>query len=127
MSSSERSLSSVLKDIVGNVQDIVRGEIRLAKTEAREELAKVRSAAGLMALGAVAGMFALLFILLAVASALDKVMPEWAAALCVAMGIGIVAALAFSAAFKRWKTVSAVPKTATSMKENVEWARQLTK
>lgn len=127
MSSNDRSISSVLQDIVGNVQDIVRGELRLAKTELREELTKAKSAAILMALGAGAGLFALLFALLSIASALDQVMPEWAAALCVAIGTGVVASLAISTAIKRFKTISAVPKTAASMKENVEWAKQLTK
>jgi uncharacterized membrane protein YqjE len=127
MSSNDRSISSVLQDIVGNVQDIVRGEVRLAKTELREELVKAKSAAILMAVGAVAAIFAVLFILLAIASALDKVMPEWAATLCVAVGIGIVASIAISTALKRFRTINAVPKTAASMKENVEWAKQLTK
>ncbi len=41
--SSERPFSAVLKDIVGNLQDIVRSEIRLAKTEVQEEVAKSRA------------------------------------------------------------------------------------
>ena len=36
----ERSLSDVLQDILRNVQDMVRFEIRLAKTEIREEVSK---------------------------------------------------------------------------------------
>ena len=127
MSSNERSISSVLKDIAGNIQDIVRGELRLAKTEVREELGKAKSAGVLLTIGIVAGTFALLFILLAVASALDRVMPEWAALLSVAICIGLVATLAFSTAIKHFKAISVAPKTATSLKENVEWAKQLTK
>jgi uncharacterized membrane protein YqjE len=125
--SNDRSIASVLQDIVANVQNIVRGEMRLAKTEVREELAKAKSAVILMAIGALAGFCTLLFALLAIASALDKVMPEWAAALCVAIAVGIVASLAIGAAIKRFKTINAAPKTAASMKENVEWAKQLTK
>ena len=38
MSPADRSISAVLHDIVGNIQDIVRCEIRMAKTELTEEL-----------------------------------------------------------------------------------------
>ena len=44
MSAGDRSISVVLQDIVRNIQDIVRSEVRLAKTELREEVAKARSA-----------------------------------------------------------------------------------
>ena len=51
----ERSIADVLSDIAGNIQQIVRAEMRLAKAELREDLAKVRSAVVLFACGAVAG------------------------------------------------------------------------
>jgi hypothetical protein len=40
MAAGDRSLSDVLQDIIRNVQEIVRSEVRLAKTEIREEAAK---------------------------------------------------------------------------------------
>ena len=79
-----RSIFTVLQDIVNNVQDIIRLEVRLAKTEVREELAKVQSAGLLLGIGATAAIFSVLFILLAIASALSRVVPDWAAALIVA-------------------------------------------
>ena len=38
----ERTIASLLKDIVGNVQQIIRAEVRLAKVEVAEELSKAR-------------------------------------------------------------------------------------
>jgi uncharacterized membrane protein YqjE len=119
-----RSIFTVLQDIVNNVQDIVRLEVRLAKAEVREELAKVQSAGLLLGIGATAAIFSVLFILLAIASALSRDVPDWAAALIVAMGVGLIAVVALAAGRKRLKTIQAAPKTAASLKENVTWAKQ---
>jgi hypothetical protein len=127
MASADRPFSAVLQDIVGNMQDIIRAEVRLAKTEVREELAQARTAGVLVGAGAIAGLLCAIFLLLAVVYALSLVLPEWAAALAVAVAVGIVAGVALSLGIKRFKTIRAVPKTAASLKENVQWAKQLTK
>jgi hypothetical protein len=54
-------------------------------------------------------------------------MPAWAAALIVAAGEGLIAALLVGMGIKKFKSVRAAPKTVESMKENVEWAKQLSK
>lgn len=127
MNAGERSISTVLQDVIGNIQDIVRAEVRLAKTEVREELGKARASAVCFGVGVVTALFTALFILLAVVYALSLVMTAWAAALVVAAGVGIVAAVTLTLGMKRLKTIHAAPKTAASLKENVQWAKQLTK
>jgi len=127
MTSGERTVFTVLQDIVDNVQDIVRAEFRLAKTELQEELAKAQSAGLLLGIGAVAAMFSVLFLLLASVYALSRVLPQWAAALIVAIAVAVVAGVTLAAGIRRFKTVEAAPKTAASLKENVTWAKQATK
>lgn len=127
MATAERSISTVLQEIVGNIQDIVRAEVRLAKTEVTEELSKARSVGVLFGTGAVAGSLSVLFFLLAIVYALTIVMPAWVAALVVAASIGVAAAICIGIGIKRFKTIHAAPKTAASLKENVQWAKQLTK
>jgi len=124
MSVTERSISVVLQDIVRDIQEIVRSEVRLAKTELHEELTKTRSASLLIDLGAASGVFSMLFALLTIVYALSIVIPAWLAALCVAVGIGVVAAATIIAGLRRFKTISAAPKTVANMKENIEWAKQ---
>ena len=58
MEDSDRSIASVLSDIVGNVQEIVRAEVRLAKTEVREEIGKARRGLMFVAAGATAAVLA---------------------------------------------------------------------
>jgi uncharacterized membrane protein YqjE len=124
VTSNERSVSSVLQDIVANLQDIVRSEVRLAKTELREEAMKAKAGGVLVSVGAGCGLFAVFFALWAVMEALARVMPGWAAALSVAIPLAVVAFVTMSAGLKRWALVGPPAKTIQTMKENVEWSKQ---
>ena len=123
-----RGLSDVLQDIVRNVQEIVRSEVRLAKTEFREEAAKAKDSGILLAVGAVTGIFAAAFLLLTIVYALALVMPRWAAALLVGATLGIVTSVLLTVGAKRFKRIHPTPEhTVESIKENVAWAKQRTK
>jgi uncharacterized membrane protein YqjE len=127
MAAAERSISTVLYDILGNVQEIIRSEMRLARTEFTEELGKLRSAGWLLGAGVLLAVFGVLFVLIAIVYALSLVIPAWAAALVVAAAVGVLAAIFLGAGFKRLKAVRAAPKAAAALKENVEWTKQLTR
>ena len=101
--------------------------MRLAKAELGEELNRARFGGLLIGVGAVAAIFSALFLLLACMYVLGLVMPNWAAALIVAAAAGVAAAVTLGLGLKRFKTIQAAPKTAASLKENVRWAKQLTK
>jgi len=123
-----RGLSDVLQDIVRNVQEIVRSEVRLAKTEFREEAAKAKDSGILLAVGAVTGIFAILFLMLTMVYALALVMPNWAAALIVGAALAIVTSILLTVGLKRFKRIHPTPEhTVESIKENVAWAKQRTK
>lgn len=123
-----RSIADVLQDIVANVQTIIRAEIRLAKTEVKEEITKARAAAGMMAGGAVAALFTVWLLLLTAFFALSTVMPFWAAALVLLIVMAIVTAILLMAGRKRLKTVNRKPeKTIETMKENVQWVKTQTR
>jgi hypothetical protein len=122
-----RSIPEILQDVLTNIQDIVRAEVRLAKAELGEDLNRARSGGLLIGVGAVAAIFSALFVLLACVYGLSLVMPNWAAALVVAAAVGAAAAVTLSLGVKRFKTIQAAPKTAATLKENVRWAKELTK
>ena len=127
MAAGIRSIPEILHDVLANIQDIVRAEVRLAKAELGEELNAARSGGLLIGAGAVAAIFSALFLLLACVYALGRVMPDWAAALLVAAAVGVAAAVTLGLGLKRLKTIHAAPETAASLKENVRWAKQLTR
>lgn len=127
MAASIRSIPEILRDVLTNIQDIVRAEVRLAKAELGEELSSARTAGLLLGVGVVAAIFGALFLLLACVYALGRVMPDWAAALIVAAAVGVAAAVTLGLGLKRFKTIQAAPKTSASLKENVRWAIEQTK
>ena len=128
MPGTDRSIGTVVSDIVGDLQQIVRAEVRLAKTEVREELAKARRGAVLIAAGAVSIVLATGLLLLALVYALATVWPPWAAALAVAVGVfAIGAALAMSGKTQLSHVDMPPAKTVSSVKENLQWAKTRTK
>jgi uncharacterized membrane protein YqjE len=128
MAAGDRSLSDVLQDIIRNVQEIVRSEVRLAKTEIREEAVKAKSSMLLLGVGGVTALFAMLFLLVTIVYALALVMPSWAAALIVGTVLAVVASVVLMAGMKRFKQIHPTPeRTVETIKENVEWAKQHTK
>jgi uncharacterized membrane protein YqjE len=124
----DRSFSDVLQSIVGNIQEIVRAELRLAKTEIREEAVKAKSASIFLGTGAAIAVFATLFLLLAIIYALALVIPIWAAALIVGAALAVTATMMLMAGVRRFKQIHPTPeRTVESIKENFLWAKQHTK
>jgi uncharacterized membrane protein YqjE len=116
----ERSLADVLQDIIANVQDIVRSELRLASVEIRQELAKAASAGKVAAAGGVLALFAFAFLLLAAVYGLALVMPPWMAALTVAIVLAVAGSILVSAGSKRLKLIHLKPeKTVASIRETL--------
>ena len=118
-----RSVTEVLQDILGNVQEIIRSEFRLAKTEVQEEMTKAGQSSVPLGAGIVLAVYAVGFLLLAIVYALATAIDVWLAALIVSAGATIGAAVLLSIGRKRLKQVRLPEKTITSVKENVQWAK----
>jgi len=123
----ERSIAAVLTDIIRDTQEIVRGEIRLAASEVRDELRSARAPAILVLAGTVAGAFSGFFLLFAAFTALSRVMVAWAAGVCIAAALAVIALVCCGVGLRRLRTVQPTKKALASVKENVEWAKQRTR
>lgn len=122
----DRSMGDVVKDIIANVQEMVRSEVRLARAEMREEVTHATSAAKLIGIGAGLALLGAAFLLVTVTLVLALFMPAWAATLIVGavLGIGGYAMLEKGrAAF----TMPRAKKTIENVKENVEWMKNQTR
>jgi uncharacterized membrane protein YqjE len=124
----DRSISAVLSDIVGDVQQIIRAETRLAKAELREELGKARRGAMFIGAGGIVLVLSAGLLLLSLVYALALVWPAWAAALAVA-GLAGAIGLTLTTTGRRHLGGVALPpqKTATTIKENLQWAKSRAK
>jgi len=123
----ERSIGEILKDTISNVQDIVRSEVRLAKIEAKQEIAKVVSASAMFGAAAVVGLLGLAFCFLCAVYALALVLPAWAAALIVGVVLLLTALVLLSTARAQLRKVKMPEKTMFTVKEDVEWMRSQNK
>lgn len=122
----EESTAHLLGSAMNDVGDIVRAEVNLAIVEVREDAKKL---ARTLPMGAVGGVLALLgtvFLLHAVAMALDLALPAWAAYLitaAVTLGAAVTLVLVARARLKDWK--SFVPeRTLETLEENKRWIQR---
>jgi uncharacterized membrane protein YqjE len=120
----ERTLPEVMNHIVGNIQEIIGAEFQLAKTEIEEEMSKASAPAATLGAGLVISFFALGFLLLAAVYALSIVIAAWLAALLVGVTLTATGIALISSGAKKLKEVNILPeKTAASLKENMQWAK----
>jgi hypothetical protein len=124
----ERTFSDILLSAVDNIRNIIRSEIRLAKTETKEEAAKAMGAMKILAAGVVLALYAGGFLLLSLMRGIEGITPPWAAALIVAAIVGLAAAVSIRSGLSRLKLVHVKPeKTVQTIKENVEWVKDQTR
>jgi type IV secretory pathway TrbD component len=130
----QRSTLELVKDLTHQASALVHQEVELVKLEVQEnvELAKAEmtekaktagTGVALLAGAGVAGLIALGALSAFLILALDGVMPNWAAALCVAgMWVAAGCVLAVYGRKKIDQMGSAVPsRTIEAVKEDVEW------
>jgi hypothetical protein len=118
-----RSVPEVLQDIVGNLQELIRSEFLLAKTELKEEVNHAAKPAATFGVGLILGVCGMGFLLLAAVYALALVMPVWLAALLVGTSLAFVALALMSSGGKKLKHINPTPdKTIQSLEESVQWA-----
>lgn len=120
----QRSVQEVLRDIVGNFQEIIRSEFRLAKTELREEASRAAKPVATFGVGLVFGFYGVGFLILSSVYGLSTLIPMWLAALLVGSLLAVVAIVLISSSSKKLKFVNPTPdKTIRSLEENVPWTR----
>jgi len=119
-----RSVQEVLQDIVGNLQEIIHSEFRLAKAELKEEAVRASMPAATFGIGLVFGFYGIGFLLLSLVFWLTTLMSVWLAALLVGAALAIVAIALTSSSGKKLRRVNPTPdKTIRSLEENVLWMK----
>jgi Putative Actinobacterial Holin-X, holin superfamily III len=124
----ERSVSDVLQDVLRDVQEILRSEVRLAKAEIRQEATLAAASALWVAVGVLGVLSAWMFLLWTAAYALATILPMWAATLAVAVAMAGLGGVLIAAGVRRFRRITPMPERAIeSLKENLEWMKQPTK
>lgn len=117
------SLGATLSSIIENLQNIVRGEVQLAKTELKEEASTMGKGAGMIGAGVFFGLVGFIFLMLALTYLLNKALEMWISAGIVGLGLVVIAAILAMVGKNRLSEANLVPqKTIQSVKEDQEWA-----
>jgi nitrate/nitrite transporter NarK len=121
-------MGEIVQDILRDVQEVIRAELRLARAEMTEKARSAGKAGGMFGGAAVAGLLAACCLVTACVAALALAMPVWAAALIMTVLLGAAAGMAYTAGRSKLKTVTPVPEqTVQTLKDDVEWAKNRTK
>lgn len=122
----EPSLGQLITGLLSDLQDLVRGEVKLARTEIMEDLRAVGQAAGMLAGAAIVGIVGAVILALAATYGLDTWLEEmWLSALIVGAVLALFAAILAATGKSRLSAAGMKPEqTIESLKEDQEWAKQ---
>jgi uncharacterized membrane protein YqjE len=124
----ERPVAELLKQLANETTTLVRQELELAKAEMHEKAAKAGPGVGMWGAAGVAALLALGSLTAFVILALDGAMPNWLAALIVALVYAAIAGLLYLRGKRKVEAAgSPVPEqTVETLKEDVQWAKHPT-
>jgi len=117
--SGRRSVAELLADVLCNLHDILRSELRLRQAQVREELRAFRPAGALITMGVLGGLLSAFFLLYAIVAALSLIISVWLAALLVAILMGVVCAVLLRTGSNLMR--SRAEKVAAAAEERTPW------
>ena len=123
MQKDERSLGDLFRDFASELSQLVRQEVRLAKTEVTQSAKSVGRDVGFMAAGGFIAYGGLLAIIAGFVALLSLALPLWLAAIIVGIAVALIGyALLHEGMAKLQKTNIAPTETIETLKEDSTWA-----
>jgi hypothetical protein len=121
----DRGFGDLVKELSSELSTLARQEVELAKAEATEKGRKAGAGAGMFGGAAVAGLLMLGALTACLIAVIATAIPTWAAALCVTVLWGLVAAVLALGGRERLRAMGRpVPeKTVETVKEDVRWLK----
>jgi hypothetical protein len=126
-STDDRSLGELVSEATHDISTLMHQELELAKAEIKADVAAAGKGIGAFGAAGFSAVFALLFLSLAAVGGLRAAGLGWGvAALAVGAAYGVLAAVLAVLGKRSFAEVDGVPRTARTLKEDVEWARHPT-
>jgi hypothetical protein len=122
----EASMTSLLRGIINDLGDLIRQEIRFARTEIKSDVRKTTRSAAVLALGVGAAALGVVLVALMTVFMINELsnnyVPLWGSFGIVAAVFLVVGAGLSFMGYKTLQNSNPLPnQTAQSVKENVEW------
>jgi protein-S-isoprenylcysteine O-methyltransferase Ste14 len=118
------SIGGLVRGILGDLRQLVRDEIALARVEITEQAGRAKAAAATLGVAAVALAFGGTFLLVAAAVGIADLLdwPVWTGFLIIALLLGVAGMVMLSSGRRRLRNVRPVPEqTVQTVKENSQW------
>lgn len=122
MTDNDRSLGTIVKELVGDIQTLFRSEIALLKIEIKDTVAKLGGGIGMFAGAAFVALFGLAFLFVTILLVLVRLgVPAWLSALIVTIVLFAVAGVLALMGKKKFAAVDFVPnRSVTQIKADID-------
>ncbi|CAN5348496.1 hypothetical protein BH20ACT22_BH20ACT22_09650 [soil metagenome] len=124
---SNKSAGQLMKEVSEDFSTLFRKEIELAKLELTESISAKAKGAAIIAVAAVFGFFALIFLLFGLRDGLDTFLWKWVADLITALILLLLGGIGALIARRLLGTPIKTDMTKKTIREDVEWAKTLGK
>jgi uncharacterized membrane protein YqjE len=122
---SDRSTGTIVRAIIRDAEEMIRSEVKLAKTELQEKARTATEGGGWLAAAAGTALFAGACFVVTLIAALMAVVPLWLAALIMAILLSAVAAALFLHGRDRIKrTQPVLRRTTETLREDAQWLKR---
>ncbi len=119
----EQPLGELFSELSGNLQQLMRKEVELAKVEATEQAKRAGKAGALFGATAAIGFFGLMLVLFAAAFGLAEVIPTGLAFLAIGLLCLVVAGLLAVSGKKKAAAIRPPQETVETLKQDVQVAQ----
>ena len=120
-----KPLGDLFSDLATEMSNLVRQEVALAKVEVSQKAKYVGRNVGYLVVGGAVAYAALLAIIAAIIMLLDKVLPNWGAALLVGVLVAGIGWLLIGKALSALQQADMTPReTVETLKEDAAWMKQ---
>lgn len=121
---SSESIGGMLSGLLKDLQDLVRGEVALAKAEIKEDVSTAGKGVAALATAAFLGMTGFVFLMLGLTYLINLYWRMWVSAAVVGAALLVIAAVLGMSGKKKLSATSLKPEqTIDSLKEDQQWAK----
>lgn len=119
MTDTDRTLGTIVKELVGDIQTLFRSEIALLKLEVKDTVAKLGGGVGMFAAAVFLALFGLAFLFVTIVLGLVALgVPAWLSTLIVTIVLFVAAGVLAMMGKKKFAAVSFVPNRSIEQVKN---------
>lgn len=117
-------MRSIVEDVLRDVTNIMRAEVRLARTEVKDDLRATGRAASMFGAAAICGLLAAACLAACVIAAISLALPVWLASLITACILACAGGALYRNGRGRMRQATPLEETRHRMRSDYRWVKQ---